>query len=308
MDLALEPWAFADAAQTRWPDAETDQAGWSGIACAIVVLRHLLSLFDPEARQHFVSGLRESATKNRLLEQALLRSDDDALLAFCAGIEADAGADSLGFMELMENEVMQETVWDTDEFGIFSDVSYHASSAAEWGPVPADFLQPPGSSGLIEWDRRGVYTLADRIEEYFGTYDHDETGAQLRRSANIPRVIRVHYRAGVQDSISTTTCQTSSTRARASSAGLTIAVSPPSAFGSRQEGRTPSGCTGRMATPSSPTAARFRCRRRGRMASTCCTFSRHPCGFGPRSHDGPDRAGIPLPPAGNKRVLSVSAS
>jgi hypothetical protein len=134
VDSSLPGQAFIDAVHESWPSSQADPAGRSGVACAIVVLRHLLVFFGPEDRKRFVGSLHLG--KIPVLEQALLHSDKESLDAFFDKMKADLDADGLRFDSLMESRAMHEEVWETSDFSLFLEVAYRASPDGNWGPPP----------------------------------------------------------------------------------------------------------------------------------------------------------------------------
>ncbi len=186
INLDLEHWELARVVHAKWP--ETAQQGRSGIACALLVLRHLLSLMPAGHRQEFLRNLRPG--QNPVLDQALVHGDD-ALLEFCNAENARFG--KLGFMELMENEVMQKTVWSTERFDLFSNVSYRPRTETRWDHVPGALPQPAGQTGLVQWDGSDR-SLTNIVAAHFGVFT-DAGGNQLLRVAGVPIFIRMRYRS-----------------------------------------------------------------------------------------------------------------
>jgi hypothetical protein len=188
LDLSLPCQAFMDAVHESWPSSQHDPAGRSGVACAIIVLRHLLSYFDPEDRQRFVDSLRLGRIP--VLEQAVLHSDKDSLDSSFGKMKANLGADDLRFDKLMENSVMHDEIWDKQDFRLFLEVTYRASPDGPWGRPPHDLVLA-GHDGLLHWDGYDR-TLAEHVSGYFGEIDL-ESGARVSRMAACPRIIRMRY-------------------------------------------------------------------------------------------------------------------
>jgi hypothetical protein len=168
VDLSLPCQAFMDAVHESWPSSQPDPAGRSGVACAIIVLRHLLSYFDPEDRQRFVDSLRLGRIP--VLEQAVLHSDKDSLDSFFGKMKANLGADDLRFDKLMENSVMHDEIWDKQDFRLFLEVTYRASPDGPWGCPPHDLVLA-GHDGLLHWDG---YLLEYQQPQIHG--DHTDEG------------------------------------------------------------------------------------------------------------------------------------
>lgn len=193
LPLDLGYWEFTSNMQATWPDATAEPARRSGVACAIIVLRYMLSMAVPEERQRFLDSRPRGM--NILLEHALLQSDSRALDNLCAELEGKPELRNLGFKSLMENPVMQQTLWDTREFNLFLQVLYRSDHSKRWGPPPAGTDLPPGDNGLVLWDGRIDDSLSDVVAEYFGAYPDRETGEEVLRVPNMPWFIRMSYKS-----------------------------------------------------------------------------------------------------------------
>ena len=135
----LEHWDFTNLAHSHWLDATKNAPARSGLACAIVVLRHLVSFFDPETRAEFWQTCKQPAGQHNLvLGMVGLVGDDTFMDSMCSMMEELVGFTGLCFSELMESEVMQQTVWGTDLFNMFLHVAHRGSKEQPWrqGRVP----------------------------------------------------------------------------------------------------------------------------------------------------------------------------
>jgi hypothetical protein len=114
--------------------------------------------------------------------------------SMCSVMEELVGFNGLCFSELMESEVMQQTVWGTELFNMFLHVAYRRSKEQPWrqGRVPEDLQLQRGTNGLLHWDGIMRGTLTAQIASYFGDFTSD-TGAQVRRVPNAPWFIRVRF-------------------------------------------------------------------------------------------------------------------
>jgi len=88
----------------------------SGLACTVVVLRHLLCHFPSDFREAYLAELgAEAVAENALLTAALSTNRADAS-ELCRHLQESLDSDELSLEPLMDSEAMQATTWNIGTF------------------------------------------------------------------------------------------------------------------------------------------------------------------------------------------------
>ena len=179
-------------AHAAWPDAgssHTSRTERSGIACAIIVLRHLLSHFAHENRTAFLSGSRKAAQSSLL--EAALSLNSDGIWLLCDEL-ASSDAPNFSFESLMQSASMQDAVWSNDYFRFFNQAFCGSSAHDSWHPVP-DRVRLTTQDEHLRWNGVASNNLADHLSFYSTVKEDARTGSRLARPVNAPMVVQVRF-------------------------------------------------------------------------------------------------------------------
>ena len=176
-----------------WPSSDQRFGpNTSGIACAVVVLRHLLCHFPSQARNTFLEGVGQHAIVENVLLTAALSLDRDVAAELCHGLQSSLPVDQLSFERLMGSMIMKATIWESLYFRFFLDSYERASKEEPWRVLPVSAM-PTTEENFLTWD--GV--LKGTLEEYLGLFRgpliHDSTGKNLLMFTNAPLVLRLVF-------------------------------------------------------------------------------------------------------------------
>jgi hypothetical protein len=176
-----------------WPVFEQSTGtNTSGLACAVVIMRHLLCHFPSHAREEYLAKLgAEAVAKNTLLTAAL--STDRAVASeLCQRLQDSLDPDKLSFERLMDSEAMQTTAWKTRYFCFFGDSYQRDSKQEPWRPLP-DSDMPVTEKDFLIWDGVQETTIGKYLSIFSTTLIHQVTGYQMVKFTNAPLVLRIVF-------------------------------------------------------------------------------------------------------------------
>jgi hypothetical protein len=182
-----------ERSHAAWPDAGADQrsrARGSGIACAVIVLRHLLSHFPYKSRRRFLSA-EETDGQSTLLTAALSLDPEEAS-RLCDQVESAHELDELTFQSLMSSDPMVRAVWRNDYFLFFNQAFCRESKDAPWHEIDPR-VQLITQEEFLSWDGLEATNLGDCLGYFSQSIRDNQTGAELLRFGNAPMVIRLRF-------------------------------------------------------------------------------------------------------------------
>ncbi|KAK3361841.1 hypothetical protein B0T24DRAFT_684075 [Lasiosphaeria ovina] len=152
----------------------------SGAACAIIVLRHLLSLLDPEDRKEVMSA--ENLANSGVLSGALWFRPERSV----AEVERRCSP-GCSFEQLMEGKQMLDTIWADPRFALslplFRDSDINLSRLLEI------YLGARADRGLLRWDGKEGSLSAWMGSRFAENYTPDS--ATLKTIPGRPWVVRM---------------------------------------------------------------------------------------------------------------------
>ncbi|KAK3290394.1 uncharacterized protein B0H64DRAFT_452316 [Chaetomium fimeti] len=181
LELSLAAWpVFEQSAGTNT----------SGLACALVVMRHLLCHFPSPARDAYLAEVGAEAVAENMLLTAAISTDREVASELCQRLQDSLHPDELSFERLMDAEIMQATAWKTRYFCFFGD-SYERDSKQEpWRPLP-DSAMPVTEKDFLTWDGVQKKTIGEYINIFSTSLVYHETGRELVKFTNAPLVLRI---------------------------------------------------------------------------------------------------------------------
>lgn len=185
-----------EASHSNWPDAGFDQesrARASGVACAVIVLRHLLSYFPMEDRKRFLD-LDPQAVAQSMLLSAAVTLEPDTSSQLCAELQRTLTPEQLTFHSLMTSDAINHAVWSNEYFRFFHPALYRESREQEWGPVPDHAMPIQSEDAFLRWNGvKGEGGLSGYLNFYSNVLKHSETGHQIFRPGSAPLVVRLMF-------------------------------------------------------------------------------------------------------------------
>jgi hypothetical protein len=180
-----------DLSLANWPNAGSDRAG-SGIACAVIVLRYLLSHFPDKDRKRFMDA--QTVDRSPLLSAALLDAlDPQTATELRAQLQGRDGPERLTFESLISSKSMYDSVWTNNYFRLFKKTAvFRLSAKSPWRHLPANF-QHISEDQLLAWNGVKCGNLSSVLSSYADLITHLETGSQMIRFGNAPLVLRLQF-------------------------------------------------------------------------------------------------------------------
>ncbi|AEO67381.1 uncharacterized protein THITE_109854 [Thermothielavioides terrestris NRRL 8126] len=189
-------------AHAQWPEVGSDpesKARESGVACAVIVLRHVLANLVYTLREEFLDDVRGdcSDSHNVLsttcpLLAAALALHADVAAGLCTRIQNSLSPHQLTFESLMTSDSMQAAAWSSDCFRFFNESFWRVTDLAPWRDVPGH-IKLPTDQEFLTWDGSGPGSLSDHVSRFSHLIQHIETGYQLVRFVNAPPVLRLRF-------------------------------------------------------------------------------------------------------------------
>jgi hypothetical protein len=177
-----------------WPHVGSDQQSKtikSGIACAVVLLRHILSHFRLNARLRFLVG--SDRVKEIPLIKAALFLKPEVCAAYCRQIEEGHSPEELTFERLMTSKQMEDMVWSNEYFRFFNHTLRRTSEQSRWFKleVPA----PLSDKDYLRWSTNYRVKLSDHLNFWSNIIVDTVTGEQTVRFGNAPMILRLRLSA-----------------------------------------------------------------------------------------------------------------
>ncbi|KAK3361741.1 hypothetical protein B0T24DRAFT_640012 [Lasiosphaeria ovina] len=187
--LDADPAQIVRLNMANWPNAGSDAAeriANSGLACAIVVFRHLLAFFPPDQRREILTLDPAGMATNGLVAAILLPDRNESLACLQRYFAANTK-----FEKIMENKTMAETIWSNELLCPFKPVFRKAGETA-WVPMQ-NYLGVMGFMGMQIWDGKKRDSLSGFMACQIGQFSPNEQGTDPAVIPLCPLIMRVRY-------------------------------------------------------------------------------------------------------------------
>jgi hypothetical protein len=180
-----------------WPNPglqDDERTMRSGVVCAVVVMRHLLSHLYPEHRKRFLFAMANTRGLPKALASVLAIFNPIEVQGMVNEIARCMGSPT--FEEFMTHDSMEEHMWSHDLFRFFKTTLWRVDDTSPWSDVAlsddmSNDLAP--EARYLRWDGVRFGSLAARLGYHADIVVHRGTGFQLLRLHHAPFVLRLRF-------------------------------------------------------------------------------------------------------------------